>query len=120
MDTCHIHVAGYDVVNRFDAVWRRFDRVLGFGSLAVMHLNDAKAPRGSKLDRHQLLGEGEIGAEVFRRIMTDPRFAPAIKILETPKGDDLVTNDRRMLRRLRAWGRPRPAPARTRRGQARL
>ncbi len=105
LDTCHLHVAGYDLVNDFDGVWRHFDEVIGFANLAVMHLNDAKAERGSRLDRHQLIGEGRIGPEPFRRIMTDPRFEGVIRLLETPKGDDLVTNDRRMLRRLRAWGR---------------
>ena len=108
LDTCHLHVSGYDLVNDFDGVWRRFDRVIGFDRLVAMHLNDAKAARGSKLDRHQLIGEGQIGPMVFRRIMTDPRFAGVIKLLETPKGDDLVTNDRRMMRRLRAWSRLGP------------
>ncbi len=113
VDTCHIHVAGYDLVDNFDGVWRHFEGVLGMDRLAVLHLNDAKAVRGSHLDRHQLLGEGHIGREPFRRIMTDPRFAGVIKVIETPKGEDLVTNDRRMLRRLRAWSaagnRRRPA-----------
>jgi deoxyribonuclease-4 len=103
LDTCHLHVSGYDLVGDFDGVWKEFGRVIGFRRLAVLHLNDAKAFRGSKLDRHELLGEGRIGPEVFRRIMTDPRFARVIKLLETPKGEDLVTNDRRMMRRLRAW-----------------
>ena len=103
LDTCHLHVSGYDLVGDFDGVWREFERIIGFEHLAVMHLNDAKAFRGSKLDRHELLGEGRIGPEVFRRIMTDPRFGHVIKLLETPKGDDLVTNDRRMMRRLRGW-----------------
>jgi deoxyribonuclease-4 len=107
-DTCHLHVAGYDLVDDFDRVWRDFDRILGMEMLVAMHLNDAKAARGSKLDRHQLLGEGQIGREAFRRIMTEPRFARAIKLLETPKGEDLVTNDRRMVRRLRRWAAGNP------------
>ena len=103
LDTCHLHVSGYDLVGDDDGVWRQFERIIGFEHLAVMHLNDAKAFRGSKLDRHELIGEGRIGPEVFRRIMTDPRFDHVIKLLETPKGEDLVTNDRRMMRRLRGW-----------------
>jgi deoxyribonuclease-4 len=114
LDTCHLHVAGYDLVGDFDAVWREFDEIIGFRHLAVMHLNDAKAARGSRLDRHELLGEGQIGKQVFQRIMTDPRFTQVLKILETPKGDDLVTNDRRMMRRLKAWSRPK-APGRPKR-----
>src|SRR5207244_10763961 len=60
---------------------------------------------GSHLDRHQWIGEGAIGPEPFRRIMREPRFAGVIKIIETPKGDDPVLHDRRMLRRLRAYAR---------------
>jgi deoxyribonuclease-4 len=66
-------------------------------------------PFASRRDRHELIGEGSLGAEPFRRIMRDPRFAGVMKILETPKGDDEFTQDRRMLRRLRAYARGRPA-----------
>jgi deoxyribonuclease-4 len=68
-----------------------------------MHLNDSKAPFGSRKDRHELIGEGAIGAEPFRRIMTDPRFADVPKVIETPKGDDAEVNDRRMLELLRGF-----------------
>lgn len=108
-DTCHLFAAGYDLVGDFDGVWRAFDRTLGLDRLAVLHLNDSKGVLGSHLDRHQLIGEGELGPGPFRRIMRDPRFRDVIKLIETPKGDDGVTNDRRMLRRLRAYtrrGRP--------------
>ncbi len=104
-DTCHLFAAGYDLAGDFDGVWRAFDRVLGFERLAVMHLNDSRGGLGSRLDRHQLIGDGELGKEPFRRIMTDPRFRGAIKLIETPKGEDGVTNDRKMLRRLRAYAR---------------
>jgi deoxyribonuclease-4 len=104
-DTCHLYAAGYDLVRDFDAVWARFDAVLGMASLRVLHLNDSKTPFGSRVDRHELVAEGSLGAEPFRRIMREPRFAHAVKILETPKGDDMVTNDRKMLRRLRAYAR---------------
>jgi len=112
VDTCHLYAAGYDLVNDFDGVFEAFGRILGFDRLAVLHLNDSKGALGSRLDRHALIGEGRLGRQPFRRIMTDPRFAGAIKVLETPKGDDLVTNDRKMLRRLRAFGRPRREPRR--------
>jgi deoxyribonuclease-4 len=104
-DTCHLFAAGYDLVDDFDGVWRAFDRVLGLDRLAVMHLNDSKGILGSRLDRHQLIGEGMLGRGPFRPIMTDPRFRDVIKLIETPKGEDGVTNDRRMLRRLRAYSR---------------
>jgi deoxyribonuclease-4 len=112
LDTCHLFAAGYDLVDDFDGVFEAFGRLLGFDRLAVMHLNDSRGELGSRLDRHALIGEGRLGKKPFRRIMTDPRFAGAIKILETPKGDDLVTNDRKTLRRLRAFARPRRDPGR--------
>ncbi len=104
-DTCHLYSAGYDLVDGFDDVWSRWDRLLGLGDLRVLHLNDSKTPFASRRDRHELVAEGSLGAEPFRRLMREPRFAHVIKVLETPKGDDMVTNDRKMLRRLRAYAR---------------
>jgi deoxyribonuclease IV len=106
-DTCHLYSAGYDLVGDYDGVWSRWDAVLGLDALRCLHLNDSKTPFGSRRDRHELIGEGSLGAEPFRRIMRDPRFAGVMKVIETPKGDDDVTFDRRMLRRLRAYGRAR-------------
>jgi len=105
LDTAHLHAAGYDVAAGLEGVWEQFDRVVGLEQLKCLHLNDSKSPAGSRVDRHQWIGEGTIGPEAFRRIMRDPRFVPVIKIIETPKGDDPVRQDRRMLRRLRAYGR---------------
>ncbi len=102
-DTCHLYSAGYDLVSDFDGVWEVWDRVLGLDLLRCLHLNDSKTPFASKRDRHELLGEGSLGEAPFRRIMTDPRFAAIPKLLETPKGDDEVTNDRRMLTLLRGF-----------------
>lgn len=96
-DTCHLYSAGYDLVGDFDGVWASFDRILGLDALRVMHLNDSKHPFNAHKDRHELIGDGTLGDAPFRRIMTDARFAHVIKLLETPKGDDEVTNDRRML-----------------------
>ena len=110
LDTAHLHAAGYDVAGGTEGVWEEFDRVVGLGLLKCLHLNDSKAERGSHLDRHQWIAEGTIGAAAFRQIMRDPRLAAAIKIIETPKLDDPVKHDRRMLRRLRAYAR---ASART-------
>jgi deoxyribonuclease-4 len=105
-DTCHLHSAGYDLVREYDAVWRRWGRTIGFRLLRCLHLNDSKTPFGSRRDRHELIGEGSLGPEPFRRIMRDPRFRRVMKVIETPKGDDEFTLDRRMLRRLRAYARP--------------
>jgi deoxyribonuclease-4 len=104
-DTCHLFAAGYDLTTDYDGVWNAFDRILGLDRLVCLHLNDSVGGLGSRRDRHALIGEGRLGAEPFRRIMNDPRLARVIKILETPKGDDMVGNDRRMLRKLRAFRR---------------
>jgi len=105
LDTAHLHAAGYDVAGDVEGVWDRFDREVGLSLLKCLHLNDSKAAPGSHLDRHEWIAEGRIGAEAFRRIMRDPRLVSVIKIVETPKGDDPVRHDRRMLRRLRAYAR---------------
>ena len=113
LDTAHLHAVGYDVAGGIMGVWKEFDRVVGLNLLKCLHLNDSKAARGSHLDRHQWIAEGTIGADPFRRIMRDPRLAAVIKIIETPKLDDPVKHDRRMLRRLRAYARFSARPAGT-------
>lgn len=86
LDTCHSFAAGYDLRTReaLDATFAEFDRVVGFKYLRGMHLNDAMKPLGSRVDRHAPLGDGEIGWECFRYIMSDPRFDNIPLILETP------------------------------------
>ncbi|MBI2795417.1 MAG: deoxyribonuclease IV [Gemmatimonadetes bacterium] len=103
VDTCHAHSSGYDLVNDYDGVWARFGDVIGWERLGALHLNDSKTPFNSRRDRHELLAGGSLGAGPFRRIMTDERLARVPKLLETPKGDDMVTNDRRMLQLLRSY-----------------
>ncbi len=103
LDTAHVWAAGYDLVGDYDGVWARFDDALGRDALGLLHLNDSKAPLGSRKDRHELIGVGAMGDAPFQRIMTDPRLATIPKVLETPKGDDMVTNDRAMLAKLRAF-----------------
>ena len=100
VDTCHIHAAGYDIANEYDAVIERFAQTVGLDRMWVMHLNDSKTPFGSRRDRHELIGEGSIGAGAFQRIMTDPRLARVPKVIETPKLDDHEATDRWMLGRL--------------------
>jgi deoxyribonuclease-4 len=110
-DTCHLYSAGYDLVGDYKGVWERWDRVLGLELLHCLHLNDSKTKFASRCDRHELIAEGTLGPQPFRRIMTDARLAHIIMILETPKGEDGVTADRKMLRRLRRYASPR-RPAR--------
>jgi deoxyribonuclease-4 len=104
-DTCHIYSAGYDLAGDYDGVWARWDQAIGLRHLRCLHLNDSKTPFNSHRDRHELIAEGSLGAAPFRRIMRDPRFAGIPKLLETPKGDDMVTLDRKMMRRLRGYAR---------------
>jgi deoxyribonuclease-4 len=104
LDTAHLHAVGYDLT-RLELVWEEFDRVIGLELLKCLHLNDSRAAAGSRVDRHEWIGEGRIGPEPFRRIMRDPDFARIVKIIETPKRDDPLRHDRRMLRRLRAYAR---------------
>ncbi len=93
IDTCHTHVAGYDIVSEegFRETLAKLDATIGLKNVPVWHCNDAKAARGSKLDRHQHIGKGSIGAEPFRRLLNDPQLAHAAFIAETPidePGDD--------------------------------
>jgi len=104
-DTCHLYSSGYDLVGDFDGVWSRWDETIALENLRCLHLNDSKTPFASRRDRHELIAEGSLGAEPFRRIMRDPRFARIPKLIETPKGDEEFIQDRRMMRRLRAYGR---------------
>lgn len=85
VDTCHAFAAGYDLVDDWDGVWARFDDVLGLERLRLFHVNDSKHPRGSRKDRHEHLGQGTLGVEPFRRLMTEERFRFVPKLLETPK-----------------------------------
>ena len=103
VDTCHAYSAGYDLVNAYDDVWRRFADVLGLERLKVLHLNDSKTPFNSKRDRHELIGEGSLGERAFRQIMNDERLARVAKVIETPKGTDPTATDARMLARLRGY-----------------
>lgn len=102
-DTCHLYSAGYDLVGDFAGVWKQWDRIVGRELLQCLHLNDSLTPFGSRRDRHALLGEGSLGDGPFRAIMTGARFRAVPKILETPKGDDGVSNDVKTLRRLRRF-----------------
>jgi len=86
LDTCHSHVAGYDLITEegYATTMDKIAATIGFESVRVWHCNDAKAERGSKLDRHEHIGQGTMGVEPFRRILNDPRFAQAAFIAETP------------------------------------
>lgn len=103
LDTCHIFAGGYDF--RTPAAYARtmaeFDRTVGLDRLFFVHLNDCKKELGSRVDRHEHIGQGRIGLEGFRLLLNDPRFAMLPLTLETPKGEDLA-EDRENLRVLRS------------------
>ena len=86
-DTCHVFAAGYELRTR-DAYERTIDEMIrhvGLGNVGAFHLNDSKKPLGSRVDRHQHIGEGELGLEPFRFLLNDARFAKIPKVIETPK-----------------------------------
>jgi len=86
LDTCHTHVAGYDLVSDagYEETMGLIASTVGFEAVKVWHCNDAKAERGSKLDRHEHIGQGTMGVEPFRRLLNDERFGHAAFIAETP------------------------------------
>ena len=84
LDTCHVHDAGYDVVNDLDGVLDCFDEAIGLDRLRALHLNDSKNPLGSRKDRHERIGEGQLGLGAFERIVRHPRLRTLPMVLETP------------------------------------
>jgi deoxyribonuclease-4 len=102
-DTCHVLSAGYELrqATGYRGTFREFDRIIGLDRLFAFHLNDSKNPIGSRKDRHQHIGSGEVGLEAFRLLLNDRRFRDHPMVLETPKGEDMA-EDRENLAVLRA------------------
>lgn len=92
LDTAHVFEAGYDLATESTTrkMFAEFDRIVGLQHLAALHLNDSKTERGSRVDRHEHIGQGRIGLNAFRFIMRDRRFRKIPKVLETPKGKELL------------------------------
>jgi deoxyribonuclease IV len=114
LDTCHVFAAGYDIrsAEGYRQTLRELDGCLGLRRLQAIHLNDSVQGLGSRVDRHAHIGEGRLGLEAFRLIVTDRRLSRVPMILETPKDHDFVKADRRnlgRLRRLLGGGGPRGA-----------
>ena len=101
-DTCHVFAAGYDLrtPETYEATMQAFDDIIGLNRLMTFHLNDSKKGLGLRTDRHAHIGEGELGLDAFRLLLTDPRFADTPGVLETPKDDDEL-GDQRNMRTLR-------------------
>src|ERR1043166_7226196 len=104
LDTALLFAAGYHISRESGVrkIFREFDRVIGRDRLVAIHVNDSKTPCGSRVDRHEHIGKGRIGLDVFHFIMRSPRFRKIPKVLETPKGKDLAEDviNLRTLRRL--------------------
>ena len=84
LDTCHVYDAGYDIVNDLQGVLEEFDRVVGLEKLCALHLNDSKNPFASHKDRHECIGQGSLGVETFRSIVSHPKLEGLPMIQETP------------------------------------
>lgn len=84
LDTCHVFDGGYDIVNDLDGVLEEFDKIIGLSRLKAVHLNDSKNPMGSHKDRHEKIGQGNIGAEAIKRIINHPALKNLPFYLETP------------------------------------
>ena len=85
-DTCHAFAAGYDFKTKkqYDHMWEKFDKIIGLKNLNIIHLNDSKKSLGSRVDRHEFIGKGDLTIEAFSLLMNDKRFTNIPKILETP------------------------------------
>jgi deoxyribonuclease-4 len=99
LDTCHTFTSGYDLrtAEACDATFARFEELVGFTYLMGMHLNDSKPELGKRVDRHESIGKGQLGHDVFRYIMNDPRFDEIPMVLETP--DDSLWREELILLR---------------------
>ena len=84
LDSCHVYDGGYDIVHDLDGVLAEFDRIVGLDKLKALHLNDSKNPFASHKDRHELLGQGNLGLDTFRAIVNHPVLKKLPMILETP------------------------------------
>lgn len=89
VDSCHIFAAGYPLQKKseYEATMEEFDNTIGIHRIRAWHLNDSKKPFGSRVDRHEHIGEGHLGLEPFRHLLNDPRFVDTPMYLETEKGE---------------------------------
>ena len=98
LDTCHVWDGGYDIVNHLDEVLNEFDQIIGLNRLKAIHLNDSQNPLGAHKDRHAKLGEGYIGLDPFRRIVTHPILGKLPFYMETPNDLDGYAREIHMMR----------------------
>lgn len=103
LDTCHLFTAGYDIRTpaAYEKTFQDFDRIVGIKNICAIHLNDSKKELGSRVDRHEHIGKGEIGLSAFRSLMNDRRLAHVPMVLETPKDEETLAEDVMNLKTLR-------------------
>ena len=106
LDTCHVHDAGYDIVNDLDGVLDEFDRVVGLSRLKAIHLNDSMNPFASHKDRHEKIGKGALGLEAITRIICHPKLSHLPFYLETPQDVPGYGEEIAVLRRLQRENLP--------------
>jgi deoxyribonuclease-4 len=102
LDTCHVSDGGYDIIGDLDGVLDEFDRVIGLDRLRALHVNDSKNPPASHKDRHEKIGQGTLGVETFRTVVTNERLRDLPMILETPNDLDGYAAEIALLRRMAA------------------
>ena len=100
LDTCHVWDGGYDIVGGLDGVLRKFDEIIGLDRLLAVHLNDSKNDCGAAKDRHEKLGQGHIGPDALRAVVTHPLLQDRPFILETPNDDAGYAAE---IARVRSW-----------------
>ena len=100
MDLCHVHDAGYDIVNQLDDTLEEFERIIGLDRLRAIHINDSKNPLGSHKDRHETIGNGHIGLDAMERIINHPQLRHLPFVLETPNDLDGYAREIQLLRSL--------------------
>ena len=100
LDTCHVYDAGYDIVNNLDVVIDEFDKIIGLNKLFAIHLNDSKNPFNSNKDRHETIGEGQIGLNAIANIINHPKLRNLPFILETPNELDGHEKEIKLLKEL--------------------
>ena len=103
-DTCHVFAAGYNLCTEadYDQTFERFDQIIGLDRLVAFHLNDAKSAYNSRVDRHDHIGEGNLGISPFQRLVNDSRFKNVPAIIETPKMKVMHATNLAVLRDLEA------------------
>ncbi len=100
IDSCHIYSAGYDIKNKLDEVLHHFDDIIGLDKLHAIHLNDTKMPFASHKDRHEKIGQGELGIEAIQQIITHPALKNKLFVLETPNELEGYKNEISLLKSL--------------------